>query len=597
MTEKGIIKVTLGLSLFLVIIGWHGYSYDCFLSRIGSPEIKTWGRARCLRSDDWSTALSINYSQYISGFPKVNPAVGNMRMGLLPIPPAAPVAEFWTIFRPQSWGYFIDFDTGASFSWVFGASLLFLSAFAVSSFVLKAEVWTSLLLSIWLYFLPIVQFWSGIPNLFLGHFFFIWFLIHQLTNTENRKKKILYCVGISWSATALALLLYTPFLIPITVLLALVGLIYFVTLPRIRIYLLATGAFCVSTLVLFFFDLNDAIQIIIKTDYPGARRHFGGDMSLEHWFSNLIYSLRHGHPDRVGSNLSEAASVPHFIPFITLLLLARAKSCASATLRRITFTIIFVSFGLLYYCVFGLPPFFAKFTLFEFTLPTRAMLLAAPLMFISYALITSQSLYTYDKRNDRPFKFFVIAATFVALVGIVWTTKANSSVVIAYALLNLFSFSALLLLKGNYRALPLAAISIFNTFYFNPISLRGLEYAIESSPNLKKIRALNPSNLTQTSILVNGDAIFDNILKLAPVPNYAGDVPIPNPSFIQQFDPNLKYKKIWNRYAHIQWKINNTISDPLFTLIAPDQYLVELPPRSIANAGLNVIEMSELENE
>lgn len=572
------------LAIIAVFSGYHGYSYDCFLSAVGAKMSPVWGKSRCARSDDWAVNFPIQISQVksVPPFPVFNSAVGGGEsMDLLP--PTAPTRSIWTIFKPNLWGFFIDLDTGISWEWVFGATSLLLSSFLLLTQVLKVPEFESVLLACTFYFSPFFQFWSLAPVLHCTYFFSMVILISSGVRTMIKSLLLSYLI-VAW-----ALLLYPPFQVPLLLLLFIFTIVHLqfearcsrTLAKREFCFLVGGGILAIILLSSWYFAHQREISLITHTVYPGKRQISGGALTLTQYFGNSIFSLRHAYPSALGANLSEAAGFIQWVPFL-FVLLCFARSAQRHPLFLSASVFMFI---IAFYQIIGLPNPIASITLLSMTTENRSVIGTGLINFIFIGLIISQrSVYSRRLINSISGIFLVIGVFFN--YSYFWHSPyffAGISVTLLSTTVIYFLF------KGWNRSGLLIYFlqSLILGGYYNPITLRGSEKALSNSAvfqNLEKLKATSGAG----AWIALENFTWGNVPRAIAVKSYGGVHLYPDFSLWEKLDPQKEYENIWNRFAHVVFRFTPLVKKTRFTLEDPNSFSLDFGTESGVLAALRV---------
>ncbi len=207
----------LALGLILTAARIHGYSFSAWHAVLdGSQPVEVLLNApRAYRSDDWLVTLPHCLAQRAAepAFPAANPLIGDGHYNMI-ISGPAPARDLTTLFRPQTWGYFISADTGLAWQWWFGALGLWLTAWLLLLRLTGNDHWTAACGATALLFSPFCQAWSlnCAPSLIFACGVLLAGLRLQAAGTVPRI--IASGAILAWTGTGFLLTFnYTPYLV------------------------------------------------------------------------------------------------------------------------------------------------------------------------------------------------------------------------------------------------------------------------------------------------------------------------------------------------------------------------------------------------
>ena len=550
----------LAVSIFgmAVALGYHGYSTEIMLNQIGADSPQIWGQARVIRSDDWlvNFPMQVSQSRYNPRLPAFNESISGgsfVDVGL----PYVPVAQWETLFRPHLWGFFVDLDTGLSWVWCFQALALILSCFLFLSRVLGTARWHATGISIFLYFNPFIQFWSLAGSLFISYGFLAMWVIFQLSRTPAvGKLSLALSIGLAYLAIALALLFYPAYAIPVVWVVFAFAAVYIIPKPSMLMPLGLSVALTGTFLVSYYFRHQEVIDAFRNTSYPGARFITGGTQPIITFFSNLIFSIRHGHPKEAGANLCEAAHFYHFFPLLPLMVLYNFRSLSQES-KRIFISISAMSAFILAFCWIGFPKTLAQLS-GAFLVPEARTAIAWGLIMptlLGFAGLNAQTYLTQNRRLQPT----ALTLIWLSLLGLAALTHPSSREAASMIWSGICLSVGVVLIWAPSRATvgTLCLLAILSTSYFNPISLRGTHAAIERA---SKIQDLKQQAKSADYLIASSSQLQLNILRMVPIKSFGGTVPYPNRTWIELIDPEKRMQQIWNRYGDVVIATSNSSS-------------------------------------
>jgi hypothetical protein len=488
--------------------------------------------------------------------------------------PYVPVAQWETFFRPHLWGFFVDLDTGLSWVWCFQALALILSCYLFLTRVLGTQRWHATGISLFLYFNPFIQFWSLAGSLFISYGFLAMWAIDQLSQNHGFSRlRTLLTLSLGYLGISIALLFYPAYAIPVAWVLIAYSIPYVIQKPSLLLSLSIALGTAFTFLFIYYFQHQEVIDAFRNTSYPGARFVTGGNQSIIAFFSNLLYSVRHGHPQEAGANLCEAAHFYHFFPVLPALAWAKRRELSITHSRTLSAFLILSGF-ILSFNWWGLPRFLAQIT-GAFLVPESRTTLAWGLIVpILLGVVSKTTSNTPSSAQPREAWLVRSVAALFVIGSLYWTflssTKAELSAIIW---LGIICCVTALMVFRSFKAqiFALLVIAIFGTAFFNPVSLRGTTHAIENSIIIKTNSQLK---LCTDCIVVTKSNTLSNIPRMIPVRSVGGTTPYPNTFWISLLDPNKLYSQIWNRYATVIINEDQQPSSAPLQLLNADQYQV-----------------------
>jgi len=555
------------------------------------------GEARDIRSDDFFVNIPFALSQRLHdpSYPVVNKLIGYQQNML--VLPFAPVKHWVSLFRLQTWGYFLGDDIGLAWSWWFNFLGLISSFFLVFCLISGNRVCLSIFASIALVFSPFMQFWS-LNSASLCIFMALSFVfVIRMIYCDSKVKVFLYGLFACWAGVSFVLQFYPPYQVSLAYLFLFMVIGYVwrqfrmgnpVKKMPLRIFGLAVSASIVLLLVfLFYLETKDVFQIIMNTEYPGRRLAVGGGFP----FWNLLSSIFIPWPDVKNwsflQNICEASSFLFFFP-VTCFMICRNYFFNRKIQDPFSFLLMIYIMVVLFWISQGFTPFLSKLTLFSLMPPNRAKIglgIADMVLLVSVLSQTGETCSAYKK------KWMVVSAVgayFIFMIFIGATAsdfmEEISKIRIAFGALFMAFIVFLILCKSKYVLMIIAVCSIYLSSWFNPVVFGGSSFIMENELS-RKILEIDKQNGGKTEWIVFSRfniAILSNLFRMIGVKALNGTHFYPQFEVWNKLDPELKYGQIYNRYAHIAFRtgtdvseisINNSDSDVVIVTIHPDNPL------------------------
>jgi hypothetical protein len=296
------------------------------------------GAPRSIRTDEFKISTPVQVGNVAKGYPAdVWLGLNDIKLGATSLD--APVRDWTTVFRPQTWGLLIvgrggtaALETGFAWSWWLPLASGLLGVYALLMALRPRPLFAAALATV-IALAPYVAWWSGASaGTTLGFVTGAGAALITSLRARSGPRAVLWALAASWLAIAAYLALYPPWLISIGILVSLVvaGAALDIGVRGGRL-LLAAGAFvppmCIA-LVVWFEQNKNAITAITGTYYPGQRRSTSGQgiwadllsapLNFNLSFQPASLNLTPGAEGNT-NNLSEVSSV--WLPLPVLLLL------------------------------------------------------------------------------------------------------------------------------------------------------------------------------------------------------------------------------------------------------------------------------------
>lgn len=313
--------ITVALLVIGTIIGLTGSNLT-IANRYGIIQVdqkRIIGHYQWIRSDEWGvlTPLCLSQMRHNPTFPIVNKTIDVEGKNMLIVHDfGVPVKHISAVARPATWGYFTgSVRIGMAWNWLFPLFIGFVGISLLFNLLLGVERINMLLASAAVY-APICSAWSNFPLYQLGLGAVSAWSFLQFLKSDNTKICILLSVLCGWAASAFALTLYLPRLIPMTwllicftVVIILKDSLYKLLLRKISFVFLSVLTVC-AILGPWYLDARVAIDVILNSAYPGKRIITGGSFAVwdfvRGWFPYQL--VNHSAPF---SNQSELSSFPN----------------------------------------------------------------------------------------------------------------------------------------------------------------------------------------------------------------------------------------------------------------------------------------------
>lgn len=564
------------LVLILSFLHLHGSSLGIYNQRLFNNTQKTsllFGTYRAIRSDEYLVGTPQFISQVINDSPSINKDMGEgINLGTSVIP----AKNIFSIFRPQVWIFFLtnNLEFSFSFYWWMKFALLLISTYLLILEITKKNIPLAIAGSLLIYFTPFIQWWLSVDVISTLSFGIFFFLI--LIKENNLKKQIIYGLGLAYWIISFALLLYPPFQIPLMYSAIFIGIgvvlqkrkILFSNkeqIKKILLILLGVVILTIFSILMFFKQFEDVINITMNTVYPGARFISAGQGSLYQLLSGFYNILMQ--KDSNGApfaNQSEASNF--FLLYLPLLVWVVYKNIILFIKKKnIDWIAISISLCLIFFTAFyflPLPDLLSKYTGMYMVPPSRMWIGIGFMNYILIFYLLSKNIYKIQRSKILD---WVISVTLLVLTGLlmyqtgkylynlnpnsfVWPTIISPDIKIL--LVTLFVPILLGLLLLGYKRLFLSIFLLFgivSTIYINPL-YKGLDILTntELADYIEEVSTKDDSkwiaydnNMLAQYALANNASIINGIHLY------------PQFEIWKILDPEGKYIDIYNRYAHI----------------------------------------------
>lgn len=281
------------------------------------------GTPRAVRSDEWLVTTPVLLSQAAQGFPRINDALATgVDVSLVY---DVPYADWSVLLRPQHWGFAVlPLDHAFTLRWWLPTAVLLLALYALSLQLLPGRRLLACALALGVVLAPYTQWWfsAAVPPLAWSAgslAAFVWLLA-----ATTRRQVVLRSAAFAYSLAALGVLVYPPYVVPCTLVVAAwgVGHLLLVTpsWPRRRLLPVLAGAGAAGTLaaslcLAFVLSRRDVVVALQDTDYPGDRTQPSGGFPAERLlYGHLTPNLQRpeanlpGPLEALGGNQSEASA-------------------------------------------------------------------------------------------------------------------------------------------------------------------------------------------------------------------------------------------------------------------------------------------------
>ena len=591
--------------LILVVFEISGTSAGAHWVNLGTgadPRL-LYGTPRTIRSDEWLVQLGWVVSQSHHGWPASNSIFpGGVDMTVLN---ELPSWDWSSIFRPHLWGYLaLGLQHGLAWYWWLPAVALLSSCYLFVVTMLPRRIFTAVLLSVAVFFTPLVQWWYGPSTIWpvswglLAIAAIIWLL-----RDKRLWVRILWSVATGYFAVTMAMGLYIPYIIPVMIVFLAFAIGYLVRARPWRVGgagstfrairpLLVAGAASVLVTMLWAFTRFRTFERITSTVYPGARSESTGTLHTSDPFLAGLGGAPWSSALRVnssttllGGNSSESSSVFLLGLFLVggLLWMSVVRFRTTRTLDGVVIA-IFVCVALLLAYLF-IPGWDVVARLlqldkvpadrvriaFVVLLPLSAVLaieqaervaprVSWPAGVVSGILAAGASAYVWFRLKELDPATLDVARNWVIVVALL---------VAACVVFFIRGWAAV-------GALLLVIASLMTSWNVNPmyrgvydLSTTRVGVAVERANDKIPGRWVGVGSYETMAILVESG-----------VKSFSGVQTYPSAKMWQEIDPRSQYEEEWNRLGHIQWR-TSTPGEPTVTNPSPDVIAVTFDACSV----------------
>lgn len=554
---------------------------------------------RPIRSDEWLVNTQMTLAQYRDHFPAINHSIGkgeDMSIGS-----DVPYKDWSVFFKPQNLAFFVmPFDQAFAFRWWLWPVLLSISVYFFALKLLPKKRLFAALIATAFTCSPFI-FWWFLSGTMSPLFYSITILLALMALLENRsaKQRVLISAALAYLLTCFALILYPPFQIPCV--LAVVAFFAGYLLEKHRDMswkeilmrlLWPVGATIVAlvAIAVFVITRHDIIQTMTNTVYPGNRDIHSGGLPLLQLFSSQLSPIIQSNSRGANffTNQSEASNFIFIAPFLiipAIYLAFRRKSkhidwplLAVNALFIVLFARMFLAGGGIFYKALALNKVqharlligLGLLQLFQIILIIRNQVNAKQKM--PELLIWLFSLITL---GAYLFSGFYVKSHYPIFIRpnegyLVWGSALVMAGLIFSILKNWYKVFALLLL----------GFGLLSIFHIHPL-IRG----VKQDPDAKIVQAI--STYPDGTWVVMNSVVFENLPLVAGKRSLTGVNLYPQLPLWRELDPGNQYSKIYNRYAHIYFTLNDGTM-PTFKLQGTDNFSVAWDPCSQFSTTENI---------
>lgn len=620
--------IALTIALVFIFFELSGSSlgyWAAYIEDTGASET-LFGFPRSIRSDEWLVNVSAIFSQAFNDYAPVSSIIRGTSTDVTLVS-SLPAWSPATLFRPFLSGYLIlGSAKGLAFSWIMSKLALFFVSFECAMLYTKQSKALSSGAAFLFTFSPMIAWWDTGAALIYGQGLVL--ALHFFLTTNTTPKKILASGLIAWLAGCYFLMLYPAWMVPFFYVFALMGIWVILqyrkslrdTLtmqtfrPKRDIFLLASCCLIVALLIAsVFLNAQEALSATSSTVYPAGRISMGGGdiSSLFAYGTSLFFTTL---DPQIPFNASESATIFTLFPIGLVFGCIQAYRTKDNLLAMLACTeIVFLVFYII-----GFPEWLAKMTLLSYTPPSRLLL---PLGFLDIVLL----LRALALKNDARTQGSQTCSWKMSIVVSICTAVALSALCLMWNPGNI-GLAAMILAAG---VISLMVVQILLAFFTQKrifiacfSSTVAVVLAVSGccvSPIQRGTAPLTDNDLYRTvETLASSDDglwIAENTVTMgdfcisAGAPTINSTNSYPDLQRWRQLDPTHESEKVYNRFAHIVIKLQET-NPTTFNLLQEDMFQVDLnwkdlhmldakfliTPNRYDNAPVDGVHLTELTN-
>ncbi len=588
--------LTVTLLLILSLLHISGTSTGVYDYMFGEPNSNLLvGQPRTVRSDEWTVTTPFTISQATENYPVRDSDIGAGQDMSLVVD--VPYGDWSTFFKPQNLMFFIaPLEFSFAFKWWFLAALLALSVYAFVLLLYPKRYLMASLLAVLFVFNPFIQWWyQAITLLPIAYGLLITVLVIKVLRENKLKRSLLYSLLLTYLLICFSLLMYPAFQISVLLVLLVTTIVIlysnkqlYLLIKKRNLWLIAGVLLTTALLVgAFLYQHLDTIKATLSTLYPGARSITSGGFNpikLITW--PFSYLLLHNETANIfNNNQSEISNFMLFgfasLPIFALLWI-RDKDKAFTKLER-SLLICLIVVAVIIFCRMFIPigdPIYNLLGLSK--VPHVRLFIALGLINLIFIIIAMgrkhKTLRTYSQILDRyhMIVFGIYLISFDLLIAYLKHHFVLSTVGIFEATaVSILLAVAMTLLLSNYSRpryiglMLLCLFSLFSAGLANPL-YRGL-----SLPTNPLVEYIQKQEKHDSNYWISNDQPYlSSAILSSGAELYGGVNTYPQLSVWEKYFPNDEY--VYNRYAHIRFKIDQSSERASLSLLQADSFRITL---------------------
>lgn len=550
----------------LVIGGYNGSSVGMLNRYVDTNEIGTYdmpilGLPRGIRSDEWAVSSLTNISQQYTNFNKVNYLL-NGKDTLVNFYPRSIVKDYAMIMHPEQIGYlFLPFRNAFSFNWYFPIIATFLVVVELFMILTKKNKLLSVLGAFMIVVAPAAMWWQIFNFVLYGVLALL--IIYKFINTNNIKLRIVLSIILGWVASCYLTLMYPAWMIPYAYFyLAIFIWMLIDNKDKIKwkdsLYLIISLVVCAALFLPIYIEGQEVYSLVINTEYPGKRIATGGG-EIRYLFQYIL-ALFYPYTDKV-TNPCELSQYISLFPLSLVLGVAylirdkinNKKTDYLLLLMTLVTTILFI------WTIVPMPEIISKITLLSMSTSSRCMTTVSFACTFIYLYIISKYTNENWKLSDKIIilllsivNVFIVNYLASTFVNMLYPNSISTKILIGTAILYIPVMYLLVLNTKKTKYILYASLFIvafISSIIVMPIN-KGLSTVLDK-PFAKEIRNIVDNDKKARFLSISDDFVLANYILANGAISINSTNYVPNLDLWKKLDKDDKYRKVYNRYAHI----------------------------------------------
>lgn len=579
-------RYIIGIALFVIMVIFkiNGSSADLWRSALSlnTKSSVVLGKARALRSDEWEVQTPYILAQangkefYPVNNTTITPSGENMIISY-----NAPVFDISVLSKPFNWGFLLlGADYGMSWYWSMKIILLLLLSFEMCMIITKQNKFVSVVGAFCVAFSPAIQWW------FMQHVcdtviymeaivvcFYYYLLYH-----DRLSRKIVFAALFALSCVGYALILYPAIQVPLaylTLLFLIMIIIDFKKSVKFDLTDVAIGlgaAACIVVMLLHVILISKgALIALLNTYYPGKRVSNGG--GADNYLFNAFLTnpfLPHKNIDIANCNSCESSAFYNFLPAVLL----ATPFILKKNTRNLRYFVMLAGYSTLcvMYMYIKIPVAVAKLTLLSYVTHRIDIAYGISALFLSIWALSEISRIKGVGRVYSLISSILIAVTYFMTVEftIIRSYEHMKYYLILIAALFIMNYCLMRGKKKIFSVMMCGMVAV-SGLSVNPVNI-GVG-AINSSPISQEVKRIARKD-SGANWIANASEAYGAFLYANGAKSLGGVNFYPDMSKWKKIDPKGAYSKIYNRYAHIRFHLDNEVTR--FVLKQGDLFIVFL---------------------
>lgn len=586
-----IILGVLVICVFFEINGSSIGSFSGYFRGLNDDNGILLGVSRLIRTDEWAVNTPFAFSQEYDKNPySYNSSTIRGTDTDVFIIYGQPINSPLMIYRIFQIGYLIFGSArGLSFFWCARFLALFIVSFELMMLITKKDKRLSFIGAIMIALAPIVQWWfaiNGLVELLISGSLMI-ILLNKYMQDNRFLNRCIYLFGMIVSAGTYILVFYPAWQIPLAYVFLVLAI--WVILENKKefkinkkdiISILIAITILGSSLGYVLFKSYDTIVTTMDTVYPGNKISRGGYGILRYFNypSNIFFAT--DAKNITGTNICEQAVFFDLFPaglILSIYILTKSKKKDTLLIGLIILSIFLGIWTIIRY-----PVIIEKITLLSRTTTKRAYLAVGLINVIM--LIRSLAIMEPGVKK----KVAGIGSLLLAVI-VLGFTNVNFSDYLAYGqkvylllpLLTLLFFLTFCYKEKYFNRVFTFTITV--TFIFMSLLVNPIRTSVDFIYNNQFMQDLKNINDSDNGLWIMAYEDFpkNNLLIMAGIPTINSTNVYPAIDRWEALDQDGKYKNEYNRYAHITIEIDDTLNQPVFKSLYPDQFKLTISTKDL----------------